>query len=464
MLHSCGRPGCLHWSSVFQHAKHDVGDSGNKDITATWLVMVAEESLKGGSPGFCPPTQQEVHAEQVPWPEETKFLLFTPWPGYWNNVRISFETATYTACLLNRTLLIPRLRLQSDNYVADAKMQLTEAYDMELFGRHFPYIGVVAFVRQGGINFISHHDGYPTLEESKKGHTQGKRPLETLSEDYCSNLHSMQSRYCYMYMPMTQRSWYKEMKSVNESYNPNYFAHPDGQFLEDPTPRWHRTRNPLPVDDTRKLIHIDGLLMIYYNFAYVPRDDPRGKMCRQRMIDGVQYNQQIRHWASRFVEELGGVDGFSAVHLRRSDFKTVYTESIADPTAVMLKLGNDLRKGETFLIATDEEDVVRKELRFTAGSDVDEVTGYRKFDFKIVFVSEIPSYKEMQQQLRPGQWAPVSQLVMAQARMFYQNDLSSFSAYTVRLRILRGEAAANNTKKLVATPDIPYLETFDVLP
>ena len=348
-----------------------------------------------------------------------RFLSFEPWPGGWNNRRLSLECAAVLAILTARTLVLPPTTTKIyDEHVPGAKMLGFEgAYNMDLMRRHIPTV---------------------TFDEML---ACGKNLLEglPLRPKNCSNTPpgSKDRFYCEASLPVSERA---QLVNVNGGH---FYPLP---YKAQTDPKGHGRRAEQVPDASSVIAHYQrNLLCCFSNMVYIDpkwREDAVGAIVAQQnpqlanatvksrvfgtMRDAFAYNDEIQDLAKQVVEELGGVDGFSCVHLRRRDFKLQYPYTIGEPSEVLHNLAPVFKPNETVLVATDDDTEVREALknpkhtlpniRWLLWPDL-------KTDTKVLVRILIPL---------------VVQQVCVAARVFAPNPFSTYSGLMVRLRGYRG--------------------------
>lgn len=391
--------------------QHEVQHVVSGDSSAASSVVVAQ--------------QQDDHP--YPWRRDELFLHFTPWAGMWNNMRQSFEIALHMACLLNRTLLVPEPHdAHVDTWKSAKILRYEDGYDAKLWAQNFPSILLSNFLRHNGVEYISKRDGYPTPQEERaQGIVKGSK--KELQSTDCGVGHQAQ---CHAAAQVIKRS-YKYAMHTDEEY---FVWGPSDYFPKDPTPK-----NPpdLPTHSRKRrdfaatfvvpdtVVYISGGLTTWYHLVYSQPNNAHGNQCKKKMVENLQYNANIREWATKIVDELGGRDKFSAIHMRRSDFKKMYKSFVHPPADLLVKFEKYFKVGEPTLIATEAEEEVRDLMRDYKGP------------LTVKFFSDLDAFEQMKRKVPANQHPLVEQMVMVETRAFVGNHLSTFSMYVIRLRMFR---------------------------
>ena len=474
MFQSWGSADCTHWLVDEMHSTGMFRPIGS----STWLTMLPPSSgvvcpsvsplsgLRVEKALFDPvvANRERLARFGARTPAEKKYLSFEPWAAGFNNRRQSFELAAYMACLMNRTLIVPDLGLgpngqhhHYDHHAGgrDTKLQFGEAYDLPHLNKYIPLVKYWDFVRAGGLKMLSLQDGYPSeheeeaaaaINESSGQHKTGqsesepRRPLE--GTPWCDGRWSrnVDQQGCKQMHPLAKRSGYDtsprtfDTISFDNTFFQRFHYTWDGSGpikqplnLQGPT-----VKRRLPLDHPSTNLHYpSGLLGTFYDRIRpaargIP---PRMQQCQRAMQEGMQFIPSIMDHTRAIVAELGGPGGFSAIHIRRGDFKEQFAQSVEDPLAVLKKVAPLFRKGETVLISTDDEDEV-----FRLFGDKS-TWGWMNFELKRA--SDLASEQAMQKTLRVSAWGLAFQSVLVEARVLVANHYSTFSSYAVRQRYMR---------------------------
>ena len=355
-----------------------------------------------------------------PWRVNETFLHFVPWNGMWNNVRQSFEIALFMACLLNRTLIIPEPdRGRRDSWQNAQLLRYEDAFDAELMRQNFKSIILSEFIRHGGVEYVSKRDGYPTED--------GRTGKKELQHPDCGGFNGYE---CSTAANVIKRS-FKRMLKTNDEY---FVWGPPDYFPSDPSPKdppylktHSRERSDfgsLMVPDT--VVFIAGGLTTWYQYVYTHPSNDHGNSCKKKMVEALRYNKNLQAWADRIVSELGGRDKFSAIHMRRSDFKLMYSSFVHPPDTLLKKFERLFLPNETVLIATEVESEVREMQKERIGT------------INVKYFSDLTNFRDMLRAVPANQHPLVEQLVLGETRAFVGNHLSTFSMYSIRLRMFRG--------------------------
>ena len=383
---------------------------------------------------------------------DATFLSFEPWPGGWNNRRIALETALWMGCLLNRTVIVPPMKDEGDEHMFPDKMLwYHDAYDFSAMATAgLPSIQLADFLRRGGVEHISKRDGYPTLAEESRNDEAlqtNRRPLTDVMR-HCGKLHpnSRDQLWCVKLKSISARA---EWQSPGHGYYSVPFhgatGGPAASFPTDPI-RQGRHPKRLPVTNATVVHFSRNLLVTWSSFAYVDEAlYPHGHTCRVRMRDGLVYRHEVHSWAAKFIAELGGVDGYSAVHARRKDFFRQFPYAVTDPAKLLAKFAPlyHQRPGETVLVGTDDDADARKLL--TNATEELETHSVKSASFQLDVLRRAKVFSDLQANaamvrggLRRSLQPLVVQLVLSNARTFAANPVSTFSSLVVRLRGYRG--------------------------
>ena len=188
---------------------------------------------------------------------EDKYLVFRPWPGGWNNIRMSLEIAACVAFLQNRILVLP----------PEYRMYLlTNTNSMSTFFD----------ISDLGIETISFE------EFENKFNVNGWGEIETISytiaDDLVNNLITTEDEIPPLFVK------HRDIKNINE------------------------------LKDKEILYFKDNLLGNFYLTIYSKR---LPELCKY-VLRHIHYNEEIFNEANKVIDTLGD---YYAIHIRRNDFQ-----------------------------------------------------------------------------------------------------------------------------------------------
>lgn len=266
------------------------------------------------------------------------YLVFRPWPGGFNNIRMSLELAAVFAFLKNRTLVLP------------------PAYHMYLL--------------KGDSNLFDFFD-------------LGDMGIETVSfEAFCG-------------MEGIERSW----DAVERHYEAIEFT-ADAEQKADTTDvslnfekidpperftRWKRAVNWGEIaDDSETVLFFNrNLLGNFYQVVY----SSRMQQVKRYVARHIHYRAEVLGLAWDFIRQLGDRE-YYAIHVRRNDFQYKHVRIPCED--IVRNIGRRIPSGSTVYIATDHKgkDFFRPlEDRYDVCYYGD-LSGARKVDYNLIPIME----------------------------------------------------------------------------
>lgn len=188
---------------------------------------------------------------------EDKYLVFRPWPGGWNNIRMSLEIAACVAFLQNRILVLP----------PEYRMYLLKNYNS---------MSTFFDISDLGIKTISFE------EFENKFNADGWDEIESISrvidDDLVNNLLTTENEVPSTFIKN------RGIKNINE------------------------------LEDKKILYFKDNLLGNFYLTIYSER---LPEICKY-VARHIHYNEEIFNEANKVINTLGD---YYAIHIRRNDFQ-----------------------------------------------------------------------------------------------------------------------------------------------
>jgi len=364
-----------------------------------------------------------------------------------------------------------------DHMYPDMLLGYEEAYNLSAMRQAIDVITFADFVRAGGVDYIAKADNYPTQNETLRGN--GSSKARELAMESKRALHPIEWG-AHVQQGSLDMFWFSNLAPISkrssvQQYGYGFFyAWPKRRFARD-LQGHHRRAEVLPFGDNSTVMYFPRNLLCGFSiFGIVDGADEVGETsvcdtaaalsgprhedspaCVRRHVEadalcrmkrGFQYVDLVKHYAGLAVLELGGTDGFSAVHMRRKDFALAYKEQVLPPTQLIERYRTVLRgwsvpalptgsgssapKKEKLLIATDDEEEVREMLRANYSSEL--LSG------DIVFFSDLVTDQTIRKLVRKSLQPLIVQYVLAEARIFGVSPFSTYSSYVIRLRGYRG--------------------------
>jgi hypothetical protein len=232
------------------------------------------------------------------------YLVFRPWPGGFNNIRMSLELAAFFAYIINRTLVLPPTYHM---YLLEGESNLSDFFDLDDIG------------------------------------------IETVSfEEFCDT-------------EGIKRSWdaiehkYEATEiAANNDGNANT-ANVSLNFEKITPPKRFTKRKSLVhwgeiVDDSSRVIFFNkNLLGNFYQVAY----SSKMQQAKKYVAGHIHYRADVFDLAWEFIHQLGDED-YYAIHIRRNDFQY---EHVRIPCEDIVKhIDKRVPAGSKLYIATDHKE------------------------------------------------------------------------------------------------------------
>lgn len=219
-------------------------------------------------------------------------LVYRPWDGGFNNIRMSYEIATCLAFLLDKTLVLP---LPYKIYLLDKEAGLDFYFDMS----------------DTGI-------------------------FTTPFKDYAKMVGVEPS-----YNAVAMKAPVYDRSDLNHSF----------YKLADEVPKWygrHRSAIDLKRFSRCETVFFDGqLLGNFYQTIY----SPKMHMLKRLIAKHIRFRDEIFDAAKRAVSKL---PKFAAMHVRRGDFQ--YTHAIPSQSELVKVVSSLIPAGTPIYVSTDEHD------------------------------------------------------------------------------------------------------------
>ena len=330
------------------------------------LPTVKEVTFLAGDFSGVGPRKLEISSE--------KYIVYRPYPGGWNNVRMSFETVCALAYLTNRTLVLePELQ----HYLLHKKSNVLDFFDLP---KGIKTIAFEEFCKQ--FNVLT-YDDIPKISFNVA--TPG---VET---------------WAFTYLNLLSLEGADLETNVLNSYG---FDKEENKKVYDLSKY---------IDD--KILFFDKTLLgNFYSVLYTKRFK---EMIRYIAKD-VHYRESIYLEAAKAIDFLGDQD-YYAVHVRRGDFNLDYMwtkDRVCIPVSKMIEnIAELVPEGAKLYISTDETDL----------SFFDEFAQRNQ----VYFFKDV---KDLMNTEDPNLAVMYEQLICSRAKKFIGSELSTFSTYMYRLR------------------------------
>lgn len=224
------------------------------------------------------------------------FLTFEPWPGGFNNIRMSLELAVCLSYLTNRTLVLPK-----------------------------PY-SIYLLKDTKGLDFFFDTDNLG---------------IKSISfSDFCKEKEINKD-----YEDIRNLAFVNEDDIVNSAFNFEKVNIPN-KFLKGRT----QINSEEKILERKEVVHFSkNLLGNFYQVIHTSKQDNLKKLIKNH----VKYNSNIFDLAWKFISELGDKTYYST-HIRRNDFQ--YKDLFIESDEMLDNIKDIVPEGSTLYIATDHED------------------------------------------------------------------------------------------------------------
>lgn len=227
---------------------------------------------------------------------EDGYLIFRPWPGGFNNIRMSFELALCLSYLTNRTIVLPPTYSM---YLLHGESNLEDFFD----------------VTDLGINHVTFED-FCTLKNISLSWENIKVISKVLDYDAVGNVINFEK----IKPPQKFLKW---RNYINAS---DHFTNDECLFLD------------------------SNLLGSSYQSIYTSLDDELKRLVAKY----VKYKPQIFDIAWQFINFLND-KSYYAIHVRRNDFQ--YKDLFVSCEDILENIKDLIPNGANLYIATDERDI-----------------------------------------------------------------------------------------------------------
>lgn len=223
------------------------------------------------------------------------YLVFDPWPGGFNNIRMSIELAVCIAFLTNRTLV------------------LYQPYQIYLLNHNND--STFFFDKNFGIKTISFSD-FCKAKNIKEDYGEVEKISKVIDEDVVPTILNFENIN-------PPSSFHKHRKVVNT--------------------------NDIFSSNDEIIFFRRNLLGNFYQTLYTHRKDYLKKLIRSF----VRYNTNIFDLAWKFISKLGDKTYYS-IHIRRNDFQ--YKDLFIDSEDILDNIKEIVPEGSKLYISTDHND------------------------------------------------------------------------------------------------------------
>lgn len=355
----------------------------------------------------------------VALPAKAKFLSFEPWPGGFNNIRMSLEMAAAMALALNRTLVMP----------PTYKMYLRGTSS---FQDYFDYQDM-----KRGMSVVTYQEFRALVSLGKADGLGEQGPDSTQMADYYAGLKKMApgrvaivtekthnmigSQLVFCFPKCGQGEWFKrtqhKLRAIDTSLQPEVYHDPE-------------------------ILHFGPMLLGHFYTMVWFQDPMRGQHVKRVVRDHIHFHEEMFAYAERVIKQLGGDFAYSCLHIRRNDFQFKEVWTPADK--IVSNVAGLLREGETVYIATDELSLPKSEVG-KQWSDPMAMSRVKSHEwFEPMFAAwggpdKVKFWSDFHDELNLGDikkiWiASVESIVCSRARVFVGTQKSTFSGYIWRMR------------------------------
>mmetsp|Transcript_34161 Transcript_34161/g.54712 ORF Transcript_34161/g.54712 Transcript_34161/m.54712 type:complete len:578 (+) Transcript_34161:305-2038(+) len=390
-----------------------------------------------------------------PIPIRDKFVTFTPWPGGFNNIRMSLEMAIAFAFATNRTLVMP----------PDFKMYLRGKGDLLSY---FDYEDM-----RRGLSVIKFQEFYDLVELGK--HQREKfdpNRLHSSVDRFYEGLNKMDGVY------NTSDHWKPNTIGGQVAFcvpNCKYSSGLRGVAPEDTKKeqkyfdRFTARLKTFDTDDPSirdaRVVHFPKNLLGHFYTMVLVRDPLLRAEMRRVIRDHVHYKENIVELAERVIQKLGDFQ-FSCLHIRRNDFQ--FKEAWISADKIVENTKAAFKPGEMIYVSTDELSSEKEKKR--SWSDPTAMISVQKHTFfepfvkewgreKVAFLSDF--FDELLKGDTPGHLIGcVENMICTRARVFIGTTKSTFSGYVHRIRGYMNDVRQNMILDAQTVYPYGYYEYF----
>lgn len=366
---------------------------------------------------------------------ERRYVTFEDDHGGWNNMRMAFEAFYVAAVVTGRTLVLPpacRMYLLDRGPITLFKKNrssvsmYTDYFSQEAMEERVPIITTQEFIKR-------EHDKLkiPNKFVNKFEETLGRAKINGYHTEWFLYLRTISWIWPSGPQPM-------EMEEGAEIYSKGQIIH-------------------FPMHSSRGLRYLSGFPpMIEFE-----QHTPLGRACRRLIRQNMHYKESFFDIAARVIQRLGGIGGYSALHIRRNELQ--FKEAFLSGKETFDNIHQLLRSGEKLYISTDETSPQFFQVFKDAGFSVYMLDSFKK-----------PKKDIANQQWIAGGYAlakhqgMIEQIICAGGRKFIGTKRSTFSNYITRLRgyIHTNDSSAlhvyTHTKKY--DPSLPHKDHLKYYP
>jgi hypothetical protein len=363
-----------------------------------------------------------------------KYVSFEPWPGGFNNIRMSLEMAAAFAYATQRTLVLP----PKYNMYLRGVSSFEDYFDMDDLARGISVLSFEDFRKVMNLDAL-----HPELDSILRGGYHGstvhyfkayeRMPHGTVniqSQDVWNGKIASELVFCVPKCPSSS--------SHDDAYS-------DKNVLDHFTRVSYRLK-PKDIDvpeiTNAKIVHFPAnLLGHYYTFVWF-LDPLKNRELRRTIRNHLHFREEIFTWAELIINALGGDFSYSCVHIRRNDFQ--FKEVWTPAEDIVKNIGTLFKQGKTIYIATDELSVSDKEKK-NRWSDPAAITSVKEHTwFTPMFDawggrSNVKFWSDFHSKLGLDKIPKiligcVESVVCARADVFVGTQKSTFSGYIHRMR------------------------------
>eukprot|EP00316_Scyphosphaera_apsteinii_P012517 CAMPEP_0119316266 /NCGR_PEP_ID=MMETSP1333-20130426/39223_1 /TAXON_ID=418940 /ORGANISM="Scyphosphaera apsteinii, Strain RCC1455" /LENGTH=425 /DNA_ID=CAMNT_0007321867 /DNA_START=173 /DNA_END=1450 /DNA_ORIENTATION=- len=332
-----------------------------------------------------------------------RFVSYEPWPGGFNNVRMSLEMAAALAFALNRTLVwspASRIYLRGNG-------RLEDYFDSEAVRRGLSVISYADFMHAMGLPLKAGTSAHFT----SLGNVTGVRIFErNLATKVASKM-----IFCVPHCPRKGDVLFESFEAYRQKLQPF-----------DTDAKW--------FSSARVLHFRQNLLGNFYNFVWTT-EAGLGAQIKRLVRDHLHFREAIVERAERVIAQLGGHFAFSCLHIRRNDFQ--YKRMRIPARRILRNTRGLFMARETLYIATDEQSKgIAKQNSFSPAA-TSRLRNHSWFaplsdTYTTAFLSNF--FAALENDTEPNLIGCIEQLVCSRARVFSGTYFSTFTSYIHRLR------------------------------
>ncbi|KAL3908072.1 MAG: hypothetical protein SGILL_008623 [Bacillariaceae sp.] len=400
------------------------------------------------------PNDAIFHSPFANYGPKTKYLVFEPDEGGWNNIRMSMETATALAHAMGRILVLPpeqNMYLLNKDSGSNNRFTFRKFFPFDAISEEHSAVEVISMeefldreVMTGKLKDANGTAAFPPSNRTNwEGHIRdGKDFWHWLRNVTHPPIWDF-SRCTSAFAKEPGQEGAERLKKIMASLDIEHHPPVVQDYINKPTPvdappaqrlkEMLAHRKSLCIYDdylqNQKVMHFMGdndsgarLLVHFYAFMFF--EDFKSDLWTKRYVrDHLRYIDDIQCAAAKIVDavrqkarENGDPNGsFDTMHIRRGDFQ--YKQTQIDADEIVENIKDFMAENRTLFIATDEKD-----LNF-----------FKPFTerYKVLFLND---FLHLVPDLNKNYYGMLDQRIASRGETFAGAMFSTFTGYINRMR------------------------------